>query len=145
LTPLRDRSIIIYTRTNKEGTTEMTENTVDTINRIAAEIEAEELAASLLEGAAPISPEALELLQQYRQINLDIKKLKADLDPIKELVTAEMRKKGVSKLTHEGVVVVENVVTHTKKVDIPALVRKFPMAVRFITESVGTRFDVKKF
>lgn len=119
---------------------------MDIFNKLASDLEAEQAEAALLEGVAPISDEAFELLEKYRQVKLQIKTLEeTELKPIKDLVLGEMAAKGANRLTRDGVVVVENVVTHRKSVDIPALVRKFPMAVRFIKDSVGTRFDVKKF
>lgn len=122
----------------------MTANVTEVVQRLAAEIEAEEAEAAFHEGAVRISDEAYELVERYLELKRQMKPLQAELDGIRDLVKGEMREKNVSKLTRDGVVVVEEVPVHKKVMNIPALLKKFPLAVRYLEDKVSTRFDVKK-
>lgn len=105
----------------------------------------EELEAALLEGAAPASAEVFELVERYRELSKIMAPFKAEQDTIKELVKAELVKAHVRKFTHDGVVAVELVKTHSKSVDIKGLTEDEPeLAEKYISFKDGTRIDFKK-
>jgi hypothetical protein len=106
---------------------------------------AEELEAALLEGAAPASPEAYELIERYRELNKLIAPFKAEQEAIKDLIRAELEKQHVRKLTHNGVVAVELILTHTSTIDKEALKMDEPeIAERYMVTKDGSRIDFKK-
>lgn len=111
----------------------------------AAGIVLDELEAALLEGAAPISEEGLEIQRRWHELKSRMAPYEAELKVIQELLTDEMRSKGVSKLTYKGAVVVEQISTTRTKVDLEGIIAKYP-AVRtmFVKTVKGTRFDAKK-
>lgn len=106
---------------------------------------AEELEAAFLEGATVASPEIFELIERYRELTKLMAPYKAEQETIKELIKAEMIDDGVNKYTHDGVVAVELVKTHTKGFDVKGLAEDEPeIAKRYMTVKDGTRFDFKK-
>ena len=106
---------------------------------------AEELEAALLEGAAPISEEGLEIHRRYHEIQSYMAPYKAELEAIKELMLGEMASKGVNKLTYKGAVVAEKILTTRTKVDVEAIIAKYPeVKGMYVTQVPGSRFDAKK-
>lgn len=95
-------------------------------------------------GSAPISEEALELVNEYRKAAKDIKPFDVLKKTAQGLIEAEMLEKGVNELTHNGVVEVAENFVQSKKVDWEGLLAEFPGAVKYITNEWGTRFDAKK-
>lgn len=111
----------------------------------AEEVAIEEMIAAFHEGAAPISPEAYELLLEYRAAGRAMKPYKEIQKAAQALIEAEMLKKGVNKLTKDGVVEVEEITTHRTKTDTKGIVAAYPEVLGvYVTEETGTRFDAKK-
>ena len=105
----------------------------------------EELEAALLEGAAPISEEGLELQRRYHQLKSDIAPAEAEMKAIKELLLGEMHDKGVNTLTYKGVPVAAEVTSFRTKVDLPGIVAEFPeVEAKYVSKSISKRFDAKK-
>lgn len=111
---------------------------------ILAEIEAEELLAQLHEGAAPITDDVMELVEQYRKLSKDLKPIKAEQETIKVLILGEMEKEGVNKFTRNGVVEVEDIHYLRQKIDLAGILSEFPGAAKYVTKEPATRFDAKK-
>lgn len=105
----------------------------------------EELEAAFEEGIAPISDEAMELVERIREIKKLIAPLEVEKKALQELIIEEMEHKHVNKLSKDGVVQVENIITHPTKTDTKGLLEAYPeiMGV-YIYKGLGTRFDVKK-
>lgn len=95
------------------------------------------------EGSAPISPEALELVQEYRKAHKDIKPFTAIKKTAQELIEAEMKEKGVNQLTLNGVVECAETFKSLTKVNWEGLLAEFPGAQKYITKGDSTTFDAK--
>jgi len=120
-----------------------TENAV-TPEELAA-IAAEEAEAALFEKAAPISPEAHELVLRYRELNREENKIKAEKEAIKALLKGEMEEKQVRQLTLDGAVDCAIIRTTKWEIDAKALAEDEPeIAKRYTKKVVGSRFDGKK-
>jgi len=106
---------------------------------------AEELEAARLEGAEPITPEVLELVERYRELNKLMAPYKAEQEAIKELVTAIMAADHVKALTLNGVPQVELVTATRKKADLEGLSKDLPeVYASYVSTTTYTRFDAKK-
>lgn len=115
--------------------------TTETMNQQTAE----ELEAALLEGATTAPTEVFELIERYRELNKLEAPIKAEKEVIKDLIKAELAKEHVRAFTHNGVVAVELVMTHTKSLDVKGLEADEPeLAKKYISVKDGTRIDFKK-
>lgn len=111
----------------------------------AAATLAEELEAARLEGAEPITPEILELVERYRELNKLMAPFKAEQEAIKELVSGVMAADHVKALTLDGVTQVELVTATRKKADLEGLSKDLPeVYAAYVSTSTYTRFDAKK-
>lgn len=106
---------------------------------------AEELEAARLEGAEPITPEVLELVERYRELNKLMAPYKAEQEAIKELVTGIMAADHVKALTLNGVTQVELITATRKKADLEGLSKNLPeVYAEYVSTSTYIRFDAKK-
>lgn len=106
---------------------------------------AEEAKAAFEEGAAKITLSALKEVQRVHELKAIMAPMVAEIKAIQEKVLAEMVRKHVNKLTHNGVVVVENIITHPTKIDTTGLFTDYPeLQAIYVTKTDGTRFDWKK-
>lgn len=120
----------------------MTETQIQTQAEIAL---AEELEAARLEGAEPITPEILELVERYRELNKLMAPFKVEQEAIKELVVDLMHKDHVKTLTLNGVPQVELVKATRQKADVKGLAADLPeVYAAYVSTSVYERFDAKK-
>lgn len=111
---------------------------------IIEQINDEELLAQFHEGAAPITDDQLELVEMYRALAKDKKKIEAQQKVIKDLILEAMDEQGVNKLTRDGVVEVEDIHFLQEEWDKRAILIAFPKAAAFIKKVARTRFDPKK-
>jgi translation initiation factor IF-1 len=106
---------------------------------------AEELEAARLEGAEPITPEVLELVERYRELSKLIAPYKVEQEAIKELVTSIMKKDHVRALTLNGVEQVALIPCKSQKTDTKALAKDLPeVYAAYVSTSTYDRFDAKK-
>lgn len=106
---------------------------------------AEELEAARLEGAEPITPEVLELVERYRELNKLMAPYKAEQDAIKELVVGLMHAEHVKALTLNGVTQVELITARREKADTKALAKDLPeVYASYVSTTTYERFDAKK-
>jgi hypothetical protein len=120
----------------------MTETQIQTQAEIAL---AEELEAARLEGAEPITPEVLELVERYRELNKLMAPYKVEQEAIKQLVSGMMHADHVKALTLNGVPQVELVTATRQKTDTKALATDLPeVFAAYVSTSTYERFDAKK-
>jgi hypothetical protein len=106
---------------------------------------AEELEAARQEGAEPITPEVLELVERYRELNKLMAPYKVEQEAIKELITGLMHEDHVKALTLDGVTQVELITAHREKADTKALAKDMPeVYAAYVSTTTYQRFDAKK-
>jgi len=106
---------------------------------------AEEREAARLEGAEPITPEVLELVERYRELNKLMAPYKVEQEAIKELITGLMHEDHVKALTLNGVTQVELVTATRQKTDTKGLAENLPeVYAAYVSTTTYQRFDAKK-
>lgn len=104
------------------------------------------MTVTLKKDSAKITQTNLKRVARVHELKSIMAVHQAEIDKIKDEVIAEMTRKGVNKLTNDGVVVVANNPIQTKKINTNAIFEAFPEinAVAYTDFNDSTRIDWKK-
>lgn len=111
----------------------------------AQQVAAEQAEADELEGIAPASKEAMELIRRFRHLKKLMAPHEAELKTIQSLIKEEMLSKKLGHLTENGVEVTTLSVTHRTGFDKKAAIENLGLDVigAYITTTDSTTLRIK--